>query len=176
MAKGKDQKAFDIQAIIDKAVNAGIRAGYVAANQTPSNTYKATEKRLYAYPDLLKRIEDNKELLRDIATEGAPEHSKSIARFGGSGVRLSQDEIIEGLMTKTNEEITRDTYEVETIAGALALIKADPYYIVVTARYFEGKNDDQIAEAIPCDVTTVRRNRGRLVRRLAVRLYGAEAL
>ena len=37
-------------------------------------------------------------------------------------------------------------------------------------------NDEEIAEKIHCDPTTVWRNRKRLIQRLAVRLYGVDAV
>ena len=41
---------------------------------------------------------------------------------------------------------------------------------------FKELTDEEIAGEIHCDATTVWRNRKRLVQRLAVRLYGADAL
>ena len=59
---------------------------------------------------------------------------------------------------------------------ALATIETDDYYLTVTGRYIDDLPDERVAELIPCDTTTVWRNRKRLVQRLAVWLYGAEAI
>ena len=72
--------------------------------------------------------------------------------------------------------IAADETEIETLKKALAQIEDDPYYPDVKGRYFEGLSDEEIAKQIPCDERTVRRHRNRLVRVVAVWLYGAEAV
>ena len=59
---------------------------------------------------------------------------------------------------------------------ALASIQDDPYYLTVTGKYVERMQDSDIAEKISCDPATVWRNRKRLIQRVAVRLYGVEAI
>ena len=103
-------------------------------------------------------------------------HSKSIVRFTRSGVRLSPDEIMEALVQDMTAAIAADEHEVETIADALRTIESDLYFQTVEGRFIHGKTDDEIAEAIACDPSTVRRNRGRLVRKVAVWLYGVQAI
>lgn len=176
MAQNKKTKAVDVQAAIKEAVNAGLQAGRMAASRTAGDAYKATEKRLYAYPVLLKKIADDKERLQEYSEHGAPTRSKSIVRFSRTGVRLSPDEILEALVQDLTATIAADEYEAETIAGALRTIEDDPYYAAVAGKFLEGQTDDDIAADIPCDPSTVRRNRGRLIRKLAVWLYGAQAL
>jgi DNA-directed RNA polymerase specialized sigma24 family protein len=170
MAQGK--KPMDIQAVIVQAVNTGILAG----RRSPGNFYKETEKRLYAYPTLIRKISDDKGKRREIQTHGAPRRDTSVVRFSRTGVRLSPDEIADALVQDMTAMIAVDEHEVSTIAGALQTIEDDPYYAAVAGRFLEKKTDDEIAEAIPCDSSTVRRNRGRLIRQLSVWLYGAQAL
>ena len=168
MGQGNEKKPFDVQAAIKEAVNAGLQAGRMAAGRAPGDAYKATEKRLYAYPVLLERIADNKERLEEYATHGAPGHSKSIVRFSRSGVRLTPDEILEALIQDMTATIAADEHEAEIVAGALETIAGDLYYAAVYGKFIQGQTDDDIAASIPCDPSTVRRNRGRLVRTLAV--------
>ena len=56
------------------------------------------------------------------------------------------------------------------------LVADDEYYPIIRMKYFEGKTDEEIAPEIPCDPSTVRRNKSRLIRRIAVKLYGAQAV
>lgn len=53
MGKGK----IDVEAIIRQAVE----AGRMAEAKGSKDVYKSTEKRLYAYPVLKKKVEDDKE-------------------------------------------------------------------------------------------------------------------
>lgn len=172
MAQNQNKKPLDIQAVIVQAVNTGILAG----RRSAGNFYKETEKRLYAYPTLLRKIADDKEKRQEIQTHGAPGRDKSIVRFSRTGVRMTPDEIADALVQDMTAKIAADEYEVEIIAGALRTIADDPYYAAVAGKFIEGRTDEDIAALIPCDPSTVRRNRGRLMRMLTVWLYGAWAL
>ena len=116
------------------------------------------------------------ELLAEIRAYGPRQRSKSITRFTKTGVRLTPEEIFEAVVTDTEAEIAADEHEIEAIERALAAISDDPYYLAVTGKYIDHMTDEEIAGEIHCDATTVWRNRKRLVQRLAVRLYGADAL
>ena len=72
--------------------------------------------------------------------------------------------------------IAATSHELEAIEKALASIRGDPYYLAVDGKYIQRMNDEEIAEKIHCDPTTVWRNRKRLIQRLAVRLYGVDAV
>lgn len=57
-----------------------------------------------------------------------------------------------------------------------ALHREDPYYLTIELKYFDNVKDADAALRLRCDPATVRRNRRRLVRRLALRLYGVECI
>ena len=166
----------EITAIIYEAVDTAIRAGYMQAASLPSDTYKTTERRLYAYPVLQDKIMFDIEKLESLRANGIPDQSKSIVRFRRAGMRLSPDEILDALIFDLSATLAADQYEADTIAGALKTIENDMYYDAVAGKYLRGESDDDIAETIPCDPSTIRRNRGRLIRRLAVWLYGTQAI
>jgi DNA-directed RNA polymerase specialized sigma24 family protein len=169
-------KKTDIESIIKKAVQEGINAGRKQAERAPGDAYKATERRLYALPVLIKKVEDAKERLKELEQTGAPGRSKDVIRFARAGVRVSPEEILETLIADIKASIAADEYEIETMRKALQLIEDDTYYPAVKGKYIEGLSDEKIAAAVSCDPSTVRRNRGRLVRTLAVWLYGAGAV
>lgn len=166
---------YDIKSLIKEAVTAGMTAGRVQANKVAGDAYKATERRLYAYVTLLEKVEDDKARLKDLQENGVS-RSKSVVRFNRPGTRLSPDEILEALVADTQATIAADEYEVSEIAAALHSIEGDQYYLAVYGKYVECLSDEMISEKVHCDPSTVRRNRGRLVRTLAVRLYGSEAI
>lgn len=176
MSKNLNKKHDDIEKIIQRAVQAGIEAGRAQAEKTVKDAYRATERRLYALPVLIKKVEDAKERLKELEQYGAPEKSKDIIRFSRSGRRLSPEEILEALIADIKASIAADEHEIETIKKALRNIEEDPYYLTIKGRYFEGISDEEIARQIPCNPSTVRRNRARLVRILAVWFYGADAV
>lgn len=126
-----------------------VAAGRMAAERTPADAFKATERRLYALPVLREKLAWDRERLPTL--DGA-------AR------------------TDLEAAIAADAYEIETLERALAKCVGDAYYQTVTRRYFEGLDDKRVAELLNCDASTVWRNRIRLVRRIAVWLYGAAAV
>ena len=176
----KSKKSVDINAIAQAAATEAARLAYGAGSlhkgMTAKGAYKDTERRLYAYTDLLEKIEGDKEKLSELMTHGAPTRSASIVRFQRSGVRLSPEEILDGILQDLNATIAADQHEADTIAAALARIKDDAYYAAIAGKFIERRADEEIAADIPCDPSTVRRNRGRLIHRLAVMLYGAQAI
>lgn len=161
---------------IDAAVKKGIEAGLQLANKQTTDTYKATERRLYALPDLREKVEKDKEYLRDIEKHGLHRHSLDIIRFKKHGVRLSDEDIKEALVQDLLARIAADEFEIKTIEEAMEPVKGDEFFLSVSGRYFSNWSDERIGVELHCDPRTVRRHRGRLVRRIAVRLYGAAAV
>lgn len=143
---------------------------------TATDAYKATERRLRALPILRDKVEYDMERLDEYRRGKVRGKSKSITRFTTSGSRLDPLELIEVLEQDTSAQIETDKYEIKMIEDALSSIEKDPYYVAVHDKYILDKTDDEIAAQIPCDPSTVRKNRGRLVRQLAVRMYGATAI
>lgn len=170
MAKSKKENSMEN--IIYKAVE----AGRISAERTARDAFKATERRLYAIPDLRAKLKDDEEELEDTRLYGLKERSHSITRFFKSGVRLTPEEILEAVVIDLEASIAATRHELKAMEKAMKSIEADPYYLTVAGRYIERLTDCEIAEKIPCDTVTVWRNRKRLVQRVAVRLYGVEAV
>lgn len=172
MAKRNNNQQESVENIIYRAVE----AGRISAERTARDAFKATERRLYALPDLREKLKEDEEELHDTKLYGLKERSHSITRFFKSGVRLTPEEILEAVIMDLEATIARDRHEKETLEKALASIEGDPYYMAVQGKYIDRLTDEEVAEKIPCDPATVWRNRKRLVQRIAVRLYGVEAV
>ena len=145
----------------------------MVAARTAKDASKATERRLYAVPDLLAKLKDDEGELEKARKGGLKERSYSVPR---SGVRLTPEEILEAVVIDLEAAIAATRHELEALDKALASIRDDPYYLAVDGKYIQRLTDEEIAEQIHCDPTTVWRNRKRLVQRVAVRLYGVEAV
>ena len=144
--------------------------------QQPQNAkaaFKNTEARLYALPVLKVKIKDDEEKIEELRTYGTPARSKSITRFSKSSTRMDP---VEAIIKDKQACIESDQHEVDVLEEALEIIKPDPYYESVSGRYFEGLDNEAIAESLGCDATTVWRNRQRLIKSLSVRLYGTAAI
>ena len=161
----------DWDELIQKAVNAGRIQGAAMAK----DTYKATERRLYALPILREKLQEDKEKLEEIRTHGTPQHSKGIVRYSRTGIRLSPEEILDGVIKDLEATIASDQYEIEIVERALDHIKSDPFYLSIEEKYFKGLDDEDIAKDLNCGTTQLWKQRGRLLRALAVLLYGSQA-
>lgn len=63
---------------------------------------------------------------------------------------------------------------VDNIEKALINIRADPYYEVITLYYIEGWTREQLAERFDTSVTTISRNKKRLVEQLKIILFSCD--
>jgi len=141
--------------------------------------YAATEKRLYALPILRERIEDNREELTELENMGVEalrHHSSSLVRLIRPGMRLTPEEVHSAQMAELRARLAADEREVRKLQNALHSVAEDPYYLTIELKYFSGIKDADAANRLRCDPATVRRNRNRLVKRLALRLYGVDCI
>ena len=140
--------------------------------------YKATEQRLYAYPILVDNVRNRWPAdIEDLKREKITETSKSIVRWSEQqGVKLSPEERQEARILALQAKLERDRQELAVMDRALNTIKMDAAYPWLVAYYFEGRDLDVIAEEAGTTRQHVVRSKAVLVRMLALRLYGAEAL
>ncbi len=164
-------------AVINEAVERAVAATRVAQADNAKSLYKQAERRLYALPHLLEKAEEDQARLEEMRESGSIQgKSKSIVRFTAGGLRTDPEEMFEAVMNNLQARMAADRQEIETVQKALKSIERDAYYLAVPARYFDGRADWEVAEELHCDDSTVRRNRARLVRVVAIRLYGAAAV
>lgn len=161
---------------LERAITMAVEAGRMAATRMAKDAFKATERRLCAIPDLREKLKDDEEELEKTRRDGLKERSQRLTRFFKSGVRLTPEEIMKAVIIDLEAAVASTSYELDVLDKALASIRDDPYYLAVDGKYIQRLGDNEIAEKIPCDPATVWRNRKRLVQRLAVRLYGVDAV
>ena len=65
---------------------------------------------------------------------------------------------------------------VKLIEEALLEIKDDPYYKVITMIYFDQMTREQVADHFYTTVTTISRNKTRLVNKLKIRLFSDDVI
>ncbi len=161
---------------IDEAVKRTFAAMRVAQVEDTRNLYRQTERRLYALPHLQDKVSQDSDRLADMREGYLQDKSKSIVRFSASGVRADPEEMYEALEKDLAARIVSDQQEIDEVTNAVKGVEGDAYYRTIPSRYFEGKRDWEVAEELHCDDSTVRRNRARLVRIIAIRLYGVAAI
>ncbi|GEM_PF-691242 len=179
---------------VSKAVNT-ISSALNIAEEGKKNYFKETETLLYNYAVLkLKVIEDAREL-----ENGGPQlkgKSKDIVRFSAKGgSRLPEDVVAEEYYNSRRASMERTRLRVKDIERGLNKIRASRYYRVIELKYgippedFDWDSEDasdnlkqyepitikEISEIIPCDESTVKRNRNKLVNTLKIAIFGGDA-
>ena len=162
-----ENRMVDPQAL---AVHYGVPQQLADRKKTEKAAYAETERRLYAMRALRARVEVAE--LEGLGVEALREHSASLVRVLRPGMRLDPEEVHTMQLAMLRGRLAADERELKRMNIALSFISDDPYYLTVEARYLRGVGDYDIAERLNCDPSTVRRNRIRLVRMLALRLYG----
>jgi len=61
--------------------------------------------------------------------------------------------------------------EIQTLREATRRIEKHPYAHVITGKYWDGTSDEKLAVELCCDISTIRRNRKKLLANMAVYLY-----
>jgi hypothetical protein len=138
--------------------------------------FKQTERRLYAYPIIKKRLSEDIEKLAEYQSVGLPEHSRGIVKYIRSGRRLDPEDIKDALIFDLKAAIISNEDEIREIDTALEIIAGDEYAKLIALKYFEHKTDEHISEVMSCADRTIRTHKKLLIRQMALYLYGAATL
>lgn len=137
--------------------------------------YREAEAMLRSYNFYKLTIDKNNNRIDDILKMGITETRKNGSGFdrvqGGKreykGLPEIELEKIEHLKSE-NLKLEKRIIRVE---NALMCIERDPYYDVITLRYFDNMTIEDIAEELEIDKSTVVRNRTRLINELKYQLF-----
>lgn len=139
--------------------------------------FKETEKLLYNYPALkLKLAQDEEDMANGLMVP--KERSKDIVcpiknNYYGPHDPLAQ---AERYIAERKASMERTRREIQRIDRALETIQDDEYYDIIPLKYWDLLSPAEIAERLNCDERTYRRHKNRLVNKLKVVLFGADAL
>ena len=184
------QSMVELAEIVSKAVVATLKESgligradnVVSANckskspKTEKTAYQKTEQLLFNYNGFLKIVEERKQEIADLRKYGVPGKS---ACAGGERVQSSRtnvgivlpEDAVEDAVRTVEASVQTTVQAITLIDKGMAALKNDPYYDVLKMRYFEGRTLEDIGVYYGCDHTTISRNKNRLVRELAMRLF-----
>ena len=148
----------------------------VEGKQSP---FQKTETLLFNVNNFKAVIKAKVEEINELRQYGLRKKSTSITSFSGNTglieVKSDAEKIEEKIeMIEFNISTTRSFIRI--IDTAVDTLKDDPYYDLINLRYFKGYSTEDIAEHFDCDVTTVRRNKNRLINLLQIRLFSDEVI
>lgn len=132
--------------------------------------YKRVELLLYNYENLKDAILQKEEDIEQIEKYGLPEKSKSITYYSSTSGNVSGEERYLQLIEKYKIDKLETERDLSRIDKALEKIRGDKYYKIIETKYLKkGKDsmrDEDIAEQLNVDRTTITRNRKRLMNKL----------
>lgn len=137
------------------------------------NYYKKTEIVLYNYETLKKAVEQKEEDINYIQEHGLPERSKSIIFYSTSSGNVSAGDRYIELIEKYKIEKAETERDIVRIENALDKVRNDKYFPIIELKYLKqtAKTDEEIAEILEKDQSTITRNRNRLINSIKTILF-----
>lgn len=141
------------------------------------NPFRKTEQLLYNYQNFKNVIADKEEQIQQIREIGLSKKSKDITIYGGSGFeQTSEMEKVENQIQRIETSIALTKHFISLVDSALDKIADDPYFELIEMIYFQEKTREEIAEYYNRDVTTIWRNKRRLINQLKISLFSDEVI
>lgn len=135
------------------------------------SSYKNTESLLNNYYLLQKSINDMKNQIKDLQKYGLSKTTNAVHTVIQNVVKEDENIIIENRINNLKQSIHRTKSVIKMINLILQDIKEDKYYQIIELKYFNKKTNEEIAEILECDVSTVSRNRNRLINTIKIRFF-----
>ena len=140
------------------------------------NYFKETERLLYSLPALRLKVAQDEEDLQNGLVKFR-ERSRDVIKPSQGGYGPSDPEAKEErYIADRMESMERTKREIRRIERALETIQDDEYYDIIPLKYWDLVQPAVIAEALHCDERTFYRHKNRLINKLKIILFGAEAL
>jgi RNA polymerase sigma factor (sigma-70 family) len=167
-----------INKTVDEAVKKAaeaIRKANEEADAGQRNYFKETERLLYSLPALRLKVAQDEEDLQNNQIV-MKRKSVDIIRFSGMGSSGNLHDPEADYIESRKASMERTKREIQRIDRALETIQDDQYYEIIPMKYFDNYTIDDIAERFEKDASTIKRNKNRLVNKLKIVLFGADAL
>lgn len=140
--------------------------------------FQKTEQLLYNYNGFKRAIADKYEHIETIKSDGMAQRSKGITVIPSNPQLDTRSEMekCEDKIERLNEVITKTKEYIELIDAALDKVKMDPYFKIIEMKYFQEMTREDIAYELGVDVSTVTRNKNRLLNTLGIFLFSEDAI
>lgn len=180
---GKSTISPEVVKIIRKSVDEAVKKAaeaLIKANKefdaAQRNYFKETERLLYSLPALRLKVAQDEEDLKNGLVKLREKSRDIVKPSRGGGGTFDPEAREERYIAGRKESMERTKKEIARIERALETIQDDEYYDIIPLKYWDQIPPAEIAEALHCDERTYRRHKNRLVNKLKVVLFGADAL
>lgn len=139
--------------------------------------FQKTEKLLFELKYLKGAIDVKHKHITGLKNDPVLLSKKEIGvNVQGTKKYLSEVEKIENKIEKLEKEIERLQIVVEMTEKALGTIRDDKYFKIIEMKYFEELTFEYIAEYLRIDITTAKRNKNRLIKKLQTMIFSDDAV
>lgn len=165
--------------IIEEAINKTVKElrkdNHI--KNTRQTSFWKTEQLLYHYNDFKEAISDKENQIEEIKHNGIPKKSKSITFYSTMHyINTDEEEKIEEVIKTLENSISNTKRLINLIDNSLNKLKNDKYYKIIELKYFNGETREKIAEIFNADVSTITRNKNRLLNSLKINLFSDEVI
>lgn len=165
------------QAAAEKVVVEFQKKGLLKDNK--QSAFQKTEILLYNYNNFKDAIKEKRLQIKEVKSHGLKQKSKSITSFSSGNNFSNQkdhDELEEEKIMQLESSIKITKNLISVIDKALEKLHDDQYYEIIKLKYFDKKKSEEIAEYFDIDISTVSRNKNRLINVLKIYLFSDEAI
>ena len=141
---------------------------------------RETPEGLPAWLEQAAREREIKQMIEEAAEKAVERLKKSgmVKRRQMSAIQKTE-ELLRLYPALKRSQAKPDTITAHILANAesaLHDLETDPYFDVITRYYFDGQSREFIAQARGASVTTITRNKARLLKELAPRLFSDDVI
>ena len=168
------QEMLELADLVAQAVVKAL-GGNAPAPKQEKTAYQKTEQLLYNYVGLQKIVAERMQEIEEIRMYGVPKKCGGVSEYVSKGGMprglVLEEESVEDAVRNVQRSVQSTVQHLAQIDKCMAALKYDPYYKVLEMRYFEGRTQEDIAATFGCNQATIARNKSRLVKELAMRLF-----
>lgn len=142
------------------------------------SAYASTEALLYNYGYLKQSIIENRHEIEDLKANGLPKKSKSIVALDSISTAPREEEcvLVEERISYIEQSIVRTEAIISKINRLLREYGSPKYPDLIKRIYFDGQTREELAEIYQCDVSTISRNRAKIINQLKIILFPSELI
>lgn len=142
------------------------------------STFQKVEQLLYNYTVFQSSIDERIRQMDFTKENGLSKKSKDIVTFSAvsGGKKLDSSDRLDEYLSGLERSIDISRKYLTVIDGALKMVEDDAYFDLIRLKYFEGFSREELAEHFECDVSTITRNRNRLINILRIYLFSDEVI
>lgn len=141
---------------------------------------RETPEGLPAWLEQASREREIKQMIEEAAEKAVERLKKSgmVKRRQMSAIQKTEELLrLYPALKRSQANATSLTAEtLQLTEAALHDLETDPYFDVITRYYFDGQSREFIAQARGASVTTITRNKARLLKELAPRLFSDDVI